>query len=194
MTTQDRILEVPILHLLAEADRRAREMPDMFETVKQGNRLGAKQTGCLGEVIGEEYLKNLGTSYTPVFSTEFDVMVHLPEGDKKTEFKTKERTVRPLPEYECSVYDYVKDFQNVDYYMFISLFSTDSDSSDINRFTRGFIVGSITKQDFDKKAKFWKKGDIDPTNGWSVRRDTWSVFILDLTAPPFLEKARNYEY
>jgi len=173
--------------LLAEADKRAREMPDMFQTVKQGNRLGAKQTGCLGELVGEEYLKNLNTLYTPFFTTEFDVMVHLPEGDKKIEFKTKERTVPPLPKYECSVYDYVKDFQNVDYYMFISLFSTDSDSSDINRFTRGFIVGSITKQDFDKKAKFWKKGDIDPTNGWAVSRDTWSVFVSELSSPVFRE-------
>ena len=69
--------------MLAEADKRAREMPDMFQTVKQGNRLGAKQTGCLGELVGEEYLKNLNTLYTPFFTTEFDVMVHLPEGDKK---------------------------------------------------------------------------------------------------------------
>lgn len=181
MTTQDEILEVPIQHLLEEADRRAREEGELQYTMRG---LRAQQAGKLGELIGEEHLQRCNVSYEPHFTTEYDVVFLNGQESEKLEFKTKERTVAPREEYDCTAPAYNKDFQVVDRYMFISLVSTDRKSEDINRFTRGFILGSIHKEAFEQSSKLWTTADTDWSNGWKPTVDCWNVLVRDLQ-PPF---------
>ena len=180
MTTQDEILEVPILHLLEEADRRAREEGELQYTMRG---LRAQQAGKLGELIGEEHLIRCGVTYEPHFTTEFDVLFYNMGEPEKLEFKTKERTVVPREDYDCTAPAYNTEFQVVDRYMFISLVSSDRKSEDINRFTRGFILGSIHKEAFESSSKLWTTADTDWSNGWKPTVDCWNVLVRDLQPP-----------
>ena len=181
MTTQDEILEVPILHLLEEADRRAREEGELQYTMRG---LRAQQAGKLGELIGLEHLGRCGVPYEPHFTTEYDVVFLNGQESEKLEFKTKERTVVPREDYDCTAPAYNKEHQVVDRYMFISLVSTDRKSDDIHRFTRGFILGSIHAEAFNEKSTLWKTDDFDWSNGWKPTVDCYNVLVRDLQ-PPF---------
>ena len=181
MTTQDEILEVPIQHLLQEADKRAREEGELQYTMRG---LRAQQAGKLGELIGEEHLRRCNVPYEPHFTTEFDVIFYNMGEREKLEFKTKERTVVPREDYDCTAPAYNKEFQVVDRYMFISLVSKDRNSDDISRFTRGFILGSMHSEAFNEKAVLWKTTDMDQSNGFVPTVDCWNVPISALQ-PPF---------
>jgi len=181
VTTQDKILEVPIQHLLEEADRRARAEGELQYTMRG---LRAQQAGKLGELIGEEHLRRCNVPYEPHFTTEFDVIFYNMGEREKLEFKTKERTVVPREDYDCTAPAYNKEHQVVDRYMFISLVSTDRKSDDIRRFTRGFILGSIHKEAFEQKSQLWTTSDFDWSNGWKPTVDCWNVLVSELQ-PPF---------
>lgn len=170
------MLEVPILHLLDEAQDRASQVE--YDLTIRGPQ--ATQVGCLGELIGMEHLRRCGVPYKEVFTQEYDVIFN---GVYTLEFKTKERTVVPQPHYDCSTPYYNHGFQRPDYYMFISLLSTNPKSEDIRRFTRGFILGSIDRETFDRKATLWTKNQIDSSNGWKPTRDVYNVLVSDLQPP-----------
>ena len=171
------MLEVPVLHLLDEAQERAARTP-IYDLTIRGE--SANQVGALGELLGMEHLRRCGVPFEEVFIREYDVIF---DGMYSLEFKTKERTVVPQPYYDCSAPYYNHDLQRPDYYMFISLVSTDSRSTDIRRFTRAFILGSIDRDTFDQKATLWTKDQIDTSNGWKPTRDVYNVLISDLQPP-----------
>ena len=50
----------------------------------------------------------------------------------------------------------------------------------MHSFDTGFILGGILKEDFFDKAEFWKKGIIDPTNGYQVKADCYNIKINQL--------------
>jgi len=182
MTTQLQILEVPIAHLLKKADTLARENDSSYNkhTMKG---LRARQIGSLGELIGMEHLTNCKVDFEPHFTTEYDVLFKVAGINKKLEFKTKERSVEPKDYYDCSVFEYNKEFQMVDNYMFMSLVSLDRYSEDINRFTKGFILGSISREKFLEIARLEPRGIVDSSNGWSPSKNTWNVPISSLNPP-----------
>lgn len=64
--------------------------------------------------------------------------------------KTKRRTVKPRVKYNCSVADFNTN-QKCDRYCFVTLFNLDY----------AYVLGWISKEDFYKKAKFFKKGEVD---------------------------------
>jgi hypothetical protein len=179
------MLEVSISHLLEEADFRARQAPTNEMTIRglQGN-----QVGSLGELIGMEHLKRCGISYEEVFIKEYDVKFEHLEKSHTLEFKTKERTVVPQPHYGCSVFYYHHDFQKPDYYMFISLVSTNNKSDDIHRFVRGFILGSIDRKTFEKKSLLWTPDNTDFSNNWTPKKSTYNVSVSDLQPPLVLDR------
>lgn len=171
------MIEVPVSHLLEEAEFRASQLP-IYEMSIRGH--AANQVGCLGELVGMEHLRRCNVEYEEVFSTEYDVLF----GENYTlEFKTKERTVTPQPHYDCSAPYYNHEIQRPDYYLFISLLSTNSRSSEISRFTRAFILGSIDIATFDRKALLWTKNQTDTSNGWSPTKDVYNVLVSDLQPP-----------
>lgn len=68
------------------------------------------------------------------------------------EIKSKERNFEPKPWYNCTVKEY-NTKQKCDYYLFTSIFRD---------YSRGWILGYISKQDFFNKAIFFKKDEVDP--------------------------------
>ena len=70
----------------------------------------------------------------------------------KIDVKTKERKVAPRSNYNCTVADYNPN-QKCDRYAFVSV---------LEDYKTAWYLGSISKEDFYKKAVFYKQGDLDP--------------------------------
>jgi hypothetical protein len=47
-------------------------------------------------------------------------------------------------------------------------------------FSKGWFLGFLSKEEYFEKAKFMKKGDFDPDNGYEVRADCYNLTIEEL--------------
>jgi len=155
--------EIEITHaMLIRARNRAAKLPKLKNSIR--NQKG-KLVGLLGEEIVKKFLgipvKQDKASY------DYDL---IDWGDQKIEVKTKERSVAPKPEYECSVALYNAK-QDCDLYVFVSV---------LNDFSKGWVCGWLSPEDFKKKAKKFKKGDKDPSNNFTFRADCYNIKIKDL--------------
>ena len=50
----------------------------------------------------------------------------------------------------------------------------------LNNFSKGWILGKITKDDYFSKAKYHKKGDLDDDNKFRYKTNCYNVKISDL--------------
>jgi hypothetical protein len=91
------------------------------------------------------------------------------------EVKSKDRTVAPRLDYDASVANY-NTSQRADYYVFTSIFRNKA----TGEYTHGHIIGMIEKERYKSMATFWRKGEIDPSNGWEVSADCYNVSYRDL--------------
>ena len=144
-----------------ETNKRADALP-IFKNSHRA--LAANQVGCLGEVIVEWWLKFEEIDFTPeltetthdyrlAFGTTFDV-------------KTKDRTVKPRPDYDCSIPLYNHEHQQPDYYVFVSLQRNKSNPSESSaRYHTAYILGGLNQHQLGIHGKEWKKGEVDPSNG-----------------------------
>ena len=182
MTEKTQFIEMPVAHLLDEADRRARKMGHLNQFTQRG--LGGAQVGKLGELVAYEYLTKCGVQFEEIDCSEYDAVFYNLNNKYTLEVKTKERTVAPREDYECSAFAYNKDHQKPDYYIFISLLADKTKSKeDISRFLSAYVLGSMSGADFDSHSRSLDTGYIDPTNNWSPTKDTRNVYIRDLSAP-----------
>lgn len=151
--------------------------------VWQGSHRGyaANQVGVLGEVVVREYLQQHGLVVSPVFSTSHDL--ELPNG-KRIEVKTKDRTVPPRPDYECSIPLYNESHQAVDYYIFASLQRMRSRTDeDLDRFTSAHLVGAANRRMVEEQGVVRQTGEVDPRNGtrfWTACRNLYIRDLRDL--------------
>jgi hypothetical protein len=173
------MIEVNLEPYLEAAQARSEELGELKGSMR-GTQ--ANQVGALGELIGLDYLRSCGLQVEEVFSTSYDVAVNIDGKPKTLEFKTKERTVVPQPFYDCTVPAYNHSHQRPDYFLFISLLSSGK-SDDITRFSRGFILGSITLERFEEVSTPWNPSQTDNSNGWKPTIECHNVSISQL-APP----------
>jgi hypothetical protein len=167
-----------------KAAQRAKEMP-----VLHGSHRGkeANVVGCLGEVVVEQLLNENGIEFSNQFSTSHDLM--LPDG-RTVEIKTKDRTVRPQPHYDCTRPAYNVDHQTANFFVFVSLYRPSRDKKGhVNDYTEAHVVGAIGRVKFDRLAKFWRKGETDPSNGTRFWTDCYNVYISQLRP---IENAMEY--
>jgi len=90
---------------------------------------------------------------------------------KRVDVKCKERTVLCKEFYEVSVEARQIEY-NADWYMFYSYNSKERVME---------FLGGIEKSDYIQKAVLYKKGDIDPSNGWKVSVDCYNLKISELS-------------
>jgi hypothetical protein len=173
------MIEVSVERYLEAAQARSELLGELNRSMR-GTQ--ANQVGALGELIGMDYLRSCGVEIEEVFSTSYDVRVKIDGVWKTLEFKTKERTVVPQPFYDCTVPAYNHDHQRPDFFLFISLVSSGK-SDQISRFSRAFILGSITLERFDELATPWSPNQTDQSNGWTPTIECYNVPISHL-APP----------
>ncbi len=173
------MLEIELEGYLEAAQTRAQDLGELDRSMRG---LQASQVGALGELIGMDYLRGLGFELEEIYSTRYDVQAKVGGEWKTLEFKTKERTVAPLPHYDCTVPAYNHDHQRPDYFVFISLLSSGK-SDDIQRFSKGFILGSISLERFDQLATSWNPSQVDNSNGWIPTINCYNVQIGELDPP-----------
>ena len=138
------MIEVQInKEMIEEAIHRASEVPLLKNSDTQGH--GTK-IAALSDLMVQ---KTWGGRIASDISYDFDWIspkLYL------FEIKSKERNVEPQPWYNCTVKEYNIN-QKCDYYLFTSVFGD---------YSRGWILGYISKQNFFNKATFFKKDEVDP--------------------------------
>jgi hypothetical protein len=96
-------------------------------------------------------------------------------GMKRIEIKTKTSKIEPIPSYfDCSVLDYLKEFQKPDYYVFIRNIEVNG------TLVRSHIIGIISTEEFYKKCKVVNKGDILPNTGYPAKTKSFNTTVADL--------------
>jgi hypothetical protein len=144
--------------MLLAAREKATEMGELNNSILKGQ-------GSLAGFIGEQVvIQILGGKWENTY--DYDINVN----DVRVEVKTKQTTVQPLPHYECSVAAFnVK--QNCDAYAFVRV---------LKDFSMGWFLGVMKKDEFFEKAKKLKKGEVDPSNNFTVRADCYNLRIDEL--------------
>jgi len=134
----------------------------------------ANLVGAYGEIIVYDYLKALGLEPEFVHLTTHDIEC----AGFTIDVKTKERTVKPEPHYDCTLPAYNHDHQRPDFFIFVSLLAHQKTGN--RRFRKAWILGKMCYSRVSKTARLWKKGEVDPRNGWAARMDCYNVEIADL--------------
>ena len=147
------------LDMIECARQKSTEMGVLHNSILRGR-------GNLAGFVGEQIaLQCLGGEINNTF--EYDIV--LPDG-RTVDVKTKQTSVRPLPEYDCSVAKY-NTKQDCDFYAFVRV------KYDLSV---GWFLGVIKKNDFFLKATEHKRGDYDPSNGFVFRADCYNLPIEEL--------------
>ncbi len=159
------MIKLPITpEIIEQAEIRAAKVGKLKNSIRNGE---GNLVGAIGELLVENYI---GVNKTD--SYEYDLIF---EG-RTLDVKTKERNVPPLPEYSCMIPAY-NTHQHCDCYVFVSI---------LGDHTMGWIVGRITKARYLEEAKFYHKGDVDPTSpyGWVYKSDSYDLPISKLDTWP----------
>lgn len=156
--TDEGFIEIDITaDMIRLAQEKANELGQLSNSIRQGR---GNLAGFLGEAVVDAAWGGGISSNT----YDFDATL---EGEK-FEIKTKDRTVPPALHYEASVANY-NTKQRAGYYVFVSLLRRDT------LFTKGYVIGIIPTSDYYKEATFRRVGEIDPSNGWTVRANCYNL-------------------
>ena len=147
--------------------------PDIIARAKKkaatvGNLQGSI-TGSLSHVVGAVGEIIVADAIGANESNTYDY--DLVRDGERIDVKTKRCNTRPFPHYDCSVAAHGAN-QNCDSYIFVRILTDTS---------RAWILGSIPKQDFYTKATKYKRGDIDPANGFTFKADCYNLPISELS-------------
>ena len=144
--------------MIASANEKAIEMGKLNNSI-------LNVAGSIAGFIGEQItLKVLCGQWSNTY--DYDIVV----GDKRIDVKTKQTTVTPLPHYECSIAAFnIK--QKCDAYAFVRV---------LKDLSVGWFLGVSEKDVYFNAATFMKKGDIDPSNNFTVRADCYNLRIDEL--------------
>jgi len=131
------------------------------------DRMESRLAGIVGEMVYQSLFPN--AQKTPDRDIPFDFL----HDRLKVDVKCKYRKVDPRDDFEASFFEYQmrRSLENVNRYVFMS---TKDD------FSKVWICGYIDKSDFMSRARLWKKGQTDPTNGKVFHENTLSVFYSQL--------------
>jgi len=147
--------------------------PDIIRRAKKkaatvGNLQGSI-TGSLSHVVGAIGEIIVADAMGANESNTYDY--DLVRDGERIDVKTKRCNTRPFPHYDCSVAAHGTN-QNCDSYVFVRILTDTS---------RAWILGSIPKQDFYTKATKYKRGDVDPANGFTFKADCYNLPISELS-------------
>ena len=145
--------------IIARAKKKAATVGNL-----QGSITGSLShvVGAIGEIIVADAIgANESNTY------DYDLV----RDGERIDVKTKRCNTRPFPHYDCSEAAHGAN-QNCDSYIFVRILTDTS---------RAWILGSIPKQDFYTKATKYKRGDIDPANGFTFKADCYNLPISELS-------------
>jgi hypothetical protein len=130
------------------SDQTFKEAKKRFDNFPLINNSIRNREGGLVGYIGEALVLHLEGG---AIKDTYDYDVVSSKG-VKIDVKTKERKVAPRANYNCTVANF-NTKQKCDRYSFVSV---------LDDYKTAWYLGSISKEDFYKKAIFYKQGDLDP--------------------------------
>lgn len=145
--------------MLVLANKKAERLGELKNSITKG---AGNIAGYLGELAAQQ---TIGGKI--VDTRDFDIVT---DDGIKWDVKTKRTTVKPKDNYECSVSQY-NTRQECDKYLFVRVMTD---------YSKAWIIGWLTKDDFFKKANFVPKGTYDPSNKWKAKAACYSVIFTDL--------------
>lgn len=170
------MLEIDIRGFHPVAQRKANALPALRGSMRGAQ---ANEVGCMGELVALRYFDMCGLEYVNKENSK-----HIIDTEYGTfNVKAKERVVAPKDHYECSVQKSSRGTQKIpDWYIFVSLMS-EKGVKGCKRFTRAWVLGTITAPDFYNAAKVITPGQKDQGNGWSAKIPCYNICISDLRPP-----------
>ena len=153
------MIEVQITNSMREtAHDMSSEMGILSRSITRGQ---GNVYGFLGELVALDVLGGVHQN-----TMDYDILVDV---------KTKKTTVKPKPDYDCSVADLTRK-QNCDYYAFVRVLSDQS---------VGWFLGVKKAEQYFTDARYIKKGDYDNSNGFTARANCYNMPIsaLDVDLP-----------
>ena len=145
--------------IISRAKKKAAQVGNL-----QGSITGSRShvVGAIGEVIVADL-----TGASEANTYDYDLV----RDGERIDVKTKRCNTRPFPHYDCSVAAHGTN-QNCDSYVFVRILTDTS---------RAWILGSIPKPDFYTRATKYKRGDVDPANGFIFKADCYNLPISELS-------------
>ena len=134
--------------MIAKAQEKSIEMGRLNNSIRAG---AGNLVGFIGEQIAQQVLGGQNTN-----TYDYDLVL---DNGTKIDVKTKQTGYEPKPEYDCSVAAF-NTKQDCDYYCFVRV---------KNDLTKGWYLGVYKKDDYYRDAVALKKGEIDPTNNFTVK-------------------------
>lgn len=142
--------------LIKLAEKKAEDMGTLNNSITNGE-------GNIAGFIGEYAAKKV---YGGKIVNTYDYDIVLKDGTR-VDVKTKRTTVKPRPDYECSIAAY-NTKQDCDMYIFTRV---DMDKK------RVYVLGHYDKESYFKEARELKKGMIDGTNRFKVKANCFNLEI-----------------
>jgi hypothetical protein len=153
------------IYITPEMVLHAQQMADSLGTLNRSIMNGSRNlAGFLGELVFEQYYPEAIRDNT----YDSDFLFH----GSTVDVKTKVRGYKPKPDYEVSVSAYRLQKTNV--YYFVSLLE------ERGHYTKAYLLGWASSKDFLANARFLKKGQLDPSNNYTVRADCYNLEISKL--------------
>lgn len=159
---------------VARAEALAKEMGTLRGSFLKGE---GNVRGMIGELVLANQLSVRHKSDNTNFSYHYDLKYK----GMKIDVKTKGCTSKPLDTYEASVNGW-NTKQKCDVYYFARV---------QKGYKKAWLLGGLTPEEFYDKAVFWEKGQRDPSNGWLVKSDHYSVKIDELK--PFKKLLKEHK-
>lgn len=154
------MIEVDITpEMVSLAQQKDKEMGTLRNSITKGE---GNVVGFLGEIIANSVLKGrIENTY------EYDIIL---SNGTTVDVKTKKTTAQPKPSYDCSVAAF-NTKQKCTVYCFVRV------HSDLKK---GWVLGMYDKKDYFTDAIFLQRGDVDPSNNYTVKSDCYNMKIQDL--------------
>ena len=140
------------------AKEKAEELGHLKRSIRQGS---GNLVGFIGEHIAQHVL---GGTFANTY--DYDLLL---ENGLKVDVKTKMTSVKPRPNYACTIADYY--LQRCDYYVFVRV---------LNDYSKGWFLGFKQHDEFIQQARRVRKGDVCKSNGFVAKLDGYDLDIKDL--------------
>jgi len=158
--------------MLRRFSKKARKLGSLNNSIRKG---GGNFAGYIGQMYVAKYL---GIKEVDTYNHDLEYK------DMTLEVKSKQRTVDPDLSYDASIAK-TSMHQNPDVYIFTSV-KIPKNTDDVESIS---ICGWMSKKEYFDQATFYKKGDIDPSNGWKVSLDCYNLPYSKLYS---MEKLLSY--
>jgi len=167
-SSQSTIVEVKFTDdMVARAKVKADNLGKLRRSIRGGK---GNTIGYLGEEIVAHYMKaDIISNDEGTEKYNYDLV----KDGKKIEVKSKERNVAPLGYYDASVAE-TSRHQKTDIYVFTSIQCNGGEP------VRAWICGQKDAKEYFEQARFYAKGDIDPSNNFEVLTDMHNMPYKDL--------------